>query len=112
MPADPRRVKELFVAAVDLPDSGARIAFLESACGDDADLRHRVELLLRAHSDPASILDQPLVAEVPGSPGDVATGAQLPQPPTIDAASATEGPGTVIGRYKLLEQIGEGGFGV
>jgi hypothetical protein len=38
MPADPRRVKDLFVAAVELPDPQARQAFLDRECGDDPDL--------------------------------------------------------------------------
>lgn len=42
MTADPRRVKELFVAALDLPDPQGRQAFLERECGADADLRQRL----------------------------------------------------------------------
>ena len=62
MTADPRRVKELFIAALDLPDAPARQAFLERECGDDADLRQRLEALLQAHENPASALERPLAA--------------------------------------------------
>jgi WD40 repeat protein/serine/threonine protein kinase len=70
-------------------------AFLDQACGGDAELRLRVDQLLRAHQ----------------AMGSIHGGA-------VDALAATSDeprgdvPGTVIGPYKLLEQIGEGGFGV
>src|SRR5262245_49655066 len=69
----------------------ARRAYIEQACGEDRDLRARVEALLRIHDGEPSFLQSP--AEEFGE-------------------SISEGPGTVIGPYKLLEQIGEGGFGV
>ena len=91
MTADPRRVKELFVAALDLPDPQARQAFLERECGADADLRQRLDVLLRAHDHPASVLDRPLAWP---------TGRH--RPPRPDHGPA-EDVGTVIaGRYKLL----------
>src|SRR4029077_19948147 len=58
----------------------------------DAALRRRVEELLKAHDQPDSFLDAPAA--------------------TLDVPPITEGPGTLIGPYKLLEQIGEGGFGI
>jgi serine/threonine protein kinase len=103
MPADPRRIKELFVAALDLPDSAARRAFLDRQCADNVEMRHRVEALLQAHDAPASALDRPL-AEISPAQTDPAS--------TMDAVTATEAIGSVIaGRYKLLEEIGEGGMG-
>ena len=93
MPADPRRVKELFVAALELPDPQARQAFLDRECGDDADLRRRLEVLLSAHDRPDSALEKPLAA-------------------TGDEPNPAESVGTIVaGRYKLLEPIGEGGMG-
>jgi non-specific serine/threonine protein kinase/serine/threonine-protein kinase len=69
--------------------------FLDAACGGDADLRARVEQLLDAHRAMGSIhVESPV-------------GPNL----TIDEPAVTEGAGTV-GPYKLLEPIGEGGFGV
>jgi serine/threonine protein kinase/tetratricopeptide (TPR) repeat protein len=89
------REREVFNAALELPASADRAAYLDRACGDNAELRASVEALLRA-SD--------------GAGGFLAEAAM----PTREAvpASAEEGPGTRIGRYHLLEQIGEGGFGI
>src|SRR5262249_42950607 len=58
-----RRVEELFHAALDLsPD--ARPAFLEKACGEDAGLRHHVELLLSKDEHAGSLLEKPILADV------------------------------------------------
>jgi hypothetical protein len=67
MPLDPRRVKELFVAAVELPVDPARQAFLDRECGDDAELRQRLDVLLAAHDAPHPAVNQPLAAEMPGA---------------------------------------------
>jgi serine/threonine protein kinase len=85
----------IFKAAVKLsPDE--RGAYLDQACGGDPDLRREVESLLRAHDASGGILrDQP-------------AGLHL----TADHEPITERAGTVIGPYRLMEQIGEGGFGL
>ncbi len=124
MAADPRRVKDLFVAALDLPDPQAQQAFLERECGADAGLRQRLEILLKAHDDPASALDRPLAAI-----GPVDANAAQPQvaeaiPPreecpagpalgeTTSYRRPSEGVGSIIGgKYKLLETLGQGGMG-
>ncbi len=81
----------LFAAVLEQPRA-ERSRFLEEACGDDAALLQRLRILLAAHEKAVGILDQP--AETAGY---VPTSEQV---------------GTVIaGRYKLLEQIGEGGMG-
>jgi WD40 repeat protein/serine/threonine protein kinase/tetratricopeptide (TPR) repeat protein len=92
---DPERVQAVFLAAVEhtLPN---RTPFLDRECGSDSELRSRVEALLKAHDEPGSFLENP-AAEVIG---------------TADMPMLTEKPGTEIGPYKLLQQIGEGGFGV
>src|SRR5688572_1231506 len=91
------RVEDIFFAALDRPTAGERAAYLAEACGGDMDLRRRVERLLEAHTRMGGFLQVP--AAVAFSPA-------LPDSPIA------ESPGDIIGPYKLLEQIGEGGFGI
>src|SRR5262249_17405252 len=88
-------IDSLFGAALECTSAEARAAYLDQACGGDAELRRRVEKLLDAHRAAGSFLES-----LPPNPG-----ATVEDP-------VTERPGSVIGAYKLLEQIGEGGFGV
>jgi len=85
----------IFNAAIKIESPAERAAFVKSACGDDATLLARVEALLKVHFEDGSFLKSP--------PGGIAS--------TLGAPPPTEGPGTKIGRYKLLQLIGEGGFG-
>src|SRR5713226_5212525 len=86
--------RSLFLAALErAPDQWS--AFLDESCGDNVELRARVEQLLHAHQAMGSIH---------GGGADAAA-ASINEP-------ITERPATCIGPYKLLEQIGEGGFGV
>jgi serine/threonine protein kinase len=89
------QANDLFLKALEvhLPDERRR--FLDEACAGDAALRAEVEALLEASARAGSFLERPAEAQVP----------TIEQP-------IIERPGTVIGPYKLLEQIGEGGFGV
>ena len=86
--------KAIFLEALDCKGADELLRFLERACGADAALRARVEELLRAHQDAGAFL-----------------GGAENQEATRDQCGA-ERPGTIIGPYKLLEQIGEGGFGL
>jgi non-specific serine/threonine protein kinase/serine/threonine-protein kinase len=88
-------VDQVFSDALRHPTGPDRAAFLDDVCGCNAELRQRVDRLLRAHDDAASFLESPAVEAT------ATTGQSL-----------SERPGTLIGPYKLLEQIGEGGFGV
>jgi serine/threonine protein kinase len=87
--------RDVFEAALELPTE-QRAAYLDSVCGSDAALRQRLAALLGKHDRAGSFLEQPAV----------------PPLATVDEMPISERPGTVIGPYKLLEQIGEGGFGV
>ena len=94
-PSDDRE-EGLFREALQRATGPEREAFLDRACAEDLALRGRLQALLQAHESPDPFLE-PLA--VP--PAD-ATAVLHPE----------EGPGSVIGRYKLLQQIGEGGCGV
>jgi serine/threonine protein kinase len=95
MDAQFRRVKEIFLAAVEKQNPADRDAYVRAACGEDEGLRRQVDALLVKHEQAGAFLE-------PAGPSQVAT-AEEP---------IREGPGAVIGAYKLLEQVGEGGFGV
>src|SRR5947208_17102932 len=86
--------EELFHAALARPPA-ERPTLLTDAWVGDEQLRRRVEALLHAHESPGSFL-----------------AGQAPVPAGAPDWSGPERPGTVIGPYKLLEPIGEGGFGV
>lgn len=85
--------REIFTAAVQQSDVSARDAYLAKACGDNAGLRERVCALLVEHERLGNFMESPSSLDI------------------FDRA-ISETPGTQIGPYKLLEQIGDGGFGV
>ncbi|MFZ1008146.1 MAG: serine/threonine-protein kinase, partial [Candidatus Sulfotelmatobacter sp.] len=99
MSVDPKRVQTIFLAAAETSVAAARKAILDRLCADDAELRQCVEELLASHDQSDAFLNQPPAAE-----GELDL--------TSMHASDSEGPGIVIGPYKLLQQIGEGGMGV
>jgi len=88
------RLESLFGAALEKPPPD-RAAYLDQACADDPALRQRVEALLHAQVAAGSFLQAPSA-----------------DPGATTAEPIRETPGTVIGPYKLLQQIGEGGMGV
>ena len=73
MPTDAQRIQAVFLAAAEIADPAERAAFLDGACDGDAELRTRVEALLRAHDQPDSLLDHPAVAPHDPDPGDTRT---------------------------------------
>ena len=95
MSQEVKDIKAIFSEALEKQTDDERSSYLGQACGNDADLREKVENLLKAHNEAGDFLEPPDL--------DAEAGMDLPP---------TERPGTVIGRYKLLEQIGEGGMAV
>jgi len=87
--------REIFIAALQIDNPADRLAHVRQACGANDDLRQRVEHLLKTYEQAGSYLEAP-------TPEIAAT---IAQPDII------EQPGTIIGPYKLLQQIGEGGMG-
>ena len=102
MASQPERAREFFLDAVQIGSPEGRSAFLDRSCGEDVELRARVEALIAAHERPESLLDKAAIAIKMPSVDSAATGC----PPSI-----VESSGTVIGPYKLLQPIGEGGMG-
>src|SRR5271170_7897027 len=96
MPVSAADIRDIFCEAMSRESAQARCEYLTSACHGDVELRARVEALLKAHDEAGDFLEgeSPRMAATVNSPADV------------------ESPGNVIGPYKLLEQIGEGGFGI
>ena len=90
-----RNEETIFEAALKHKDRVERLAYVAKACGQDAKLRADIEALLLAH-DSQSLLDEPVVEH----------------DPLHEDLPLSEGPGTAIGRYRLLERIGEGGMAV
>src|SRR5687767_3809922 len=89
--------REIFFEALELATPEARGAYLQEACGRDVTLRRKMDALLKEHFSNDSLLAEPVAeTERPA--------IKPPHPPE-------EAPAQLLGRYKLLEKIGEGGFG-
>jgi len=101
MAVDAARAKTLFLAASDLANPVERAAYLDRECDGDAELRARVEALLRANdAAPLAVAPEATVDSAPG----------LPE--TEDYGDSTARVGALLaGKYKLVEEIGEGGMG-
>src|SRR4029077_18255292 len=82
--------RDLFIAALKITEPAERNAWLDRECGDDVALRQRIDVLLHALDEAGSLLENPADAVEH----------------TIEEPS-TEATGTIIGPYKLLQQIGE-----
>jgi eukaryotic-like serine/threonine-protein kinase len=93
MSVEHERLKEILAHAAYKSTPAERAAYLDVACGGDAELRRQVDTLLSAHQRAGDFLEAPAL-------------------PSMEESRLNEGPGAVIGRYKLLQQIGEGGCGV
>jgi serine/threonine protein kinase/Tfp pilus assembly protein PilF len=87
--------RDLFIAAMKISEPAERSAWLDRECGGDAAVRQRLAVLLQAFDKAGSLLENPVVSIGPTNDEPI-----------------SERPGTVIGPYKLLEQVSEGGFGM
>ena len=96
------RARELFMDALDKA-AGERASFLSTACGDNAKLRAEVEELLREHEQVGDFLATPAMLD--RTPDSTV-------PLSAETLAAMEKAGDRIGRYKLLQNIGEGGCGI
>ncbi len=89
------QLERLFSAALQLGSSTERASYLDRECGDDVELRSRITDLLKAHERAGAFL------ETPRTDPDA----------TRDYSKPHEAAGTRIGRYRIIDRIGEGGFG-
>jgi eukaryotic-like serine/threonine-protein kinase len=104
MPANLLKARELFLHAVGKLSPEQWESYVVEACGGDAELEQQVRHMLRVHREAGSFLERP-----------AALGGTVASPPPIEGTAAhptsDDAPGTVIGPYKLLQELGEGGMG-
>src|SRR5258708_38488313 len=89
--------ESIFHLALEHP-AHERAALLDKACGNDAALRQRVEVLLQAHDNPGSFMEKPAIAET------------LISPPADQAGERP--PPSLPGDYEIVREPGRGGMGV
>jgi hypothetical protein len=114
--------REIFLALLDLPDSAARVRYLDRVCGGDRARRARVEALLRSHETAGSFLDSPAVtspepgtARTQTSSGGAAPDDRADHNGDVLAFLAPPRQSNSLGRighYEILEILGVGGFGI
>ena len=128
-------LETLLFAALEKPTAAERAAFLDSACGGDAELRGQVEKLLRANADVGDFLNKPVVDQLVAVPEasnakqalDASTDQKGPAMPRTEAEGSSEGedddlqflspasrPDSLgrLGHYEMLQVLGRGGFGI
>jgi eukaryotic-like serine/threonine-protein kinase len=103
--------RTIFLDALEKTDPAERAAFLNQACGENAPLRDRIEQLIKSLDEAGSFMVLPPGQTDATAAATGATGSGS-SPANLEPRPIAEGPGTRVGRYKLLERIGEGGMGV
>ncbi|HLX95835.1 MAG TPA: serine/threonine-protein kinase [Verrucomicrobiae bacterium] len=109
------QIEALFDAARRLANPAARQTFLDEACGPDTSLRQRIEALLSSQADADKFFREitPFADTTPSGAGRPTSDTHFPPGGLLaEKSGPTEGPGSRIDRYKLLQKIGEGGCGM
>jgi serine/threonine protein kinase len=93
---EPTNIKSIFWNAIEKKTTEERVTYLDQMCASNSELRIKIENLIKLHDNAGDFLESPIIDP------DV----------TLNDLPQTEGPGAVIGHFKLLEKIGEGGMAV
>src|SRR2546422_10439367 len=113
MPNQPSREDELFRAALQLTSPEERAAYLKGATTGDTTLLQRVLARLRAHEQAGNLPNAATLQErIEARLQAYEQASDVPDPGASTVVPLTARPGDLIGRYKLLQRINEGGMGV
>src|SRR3954471_10601999 len=94
---NPSPLESIFFAALEKRGTADRLVFLEQACAGSYELRAKVDRMLEVEADLGTFLEVPAAVSIA---------------PLRNESPIPEKPGTIVGPYKILQQIGEGGMGV
>jgi serine/threonine protein kinase len=111
MSAPQASAKAIFLQALDLPTESARNAYLDTECGDDADLRREVDELLRHHGDVGRFLESPPTAVVDSAEQLRTLAPPAPALAFLSPSARADSLGR-LGHYEILEVVGSGGMGI
>jgi serine/threonine protein kinase len=114
---DSSQLESVFFTALEKRSPADRSAYLDEVGAMDEELRHQVERMLAAQVEAGSFLESPAIGNVAGSlhepsPAETSDTRHLIEDSPWRTPDTFPDAGTVIGPYKLLQQIGEGGMGV